>query len=97
MSTKLCAFRDLATGTVRVTIDDPSAVLEGLGLRKSTASIPGGFSMRELRRYFETTEQSLNGTLGGEGFVELEIGTLSSDDLTALMTPPPDGDGTGGQ
>jgi len=89
MTAKLWAFRD-ATGVVRVTPTDPSIVLADLGLQKSTAEAPGGFSMRDLRRYFETTESTLAGGSGRETFVEFTLGDLSTGALGDLMTPPPD-------
>lgn len=89
MTAKLWAFRD-ATGIVRVTPTDPTSVLNDLGLHKATADAPGGFSMRDLRRYFETTEATLAGSTGVEAFVEFTIGELPLATLGELMTPPPD-------
>ena len=91
MSANLWAFRD-ASGIVRVTPTDPSVILEGLGLQKATAVVPGGFSMRDLRRHFETTETTLNGNTGRESFVEFTLGELTTQQLEALMAPPDEPD-----
>lgn len=87
MTATLWAFRD-ARGRVRITPTDPTAILESAGLTKSMAQAPGGFSMRDLRRLFETSEQMLTGDTGGEGFIEFTIEGLSPEMLGYLMTPP---------
>lgn len=88
MSATLWAFRD-ASGKIRITPTDPSPVLEPAGMSKLQASVPGGSSMRDLRRLFEAAEQMLAGDTGAEGFVEFTIGALDQAILAALMTPPP--------
>jgi len=84
MSITLWAFKD-ANGTVRVTANDPTAALVGAGMKKSSGSAPGGFSMRDLRRFFETSEQMLSGQSGAEGFLEFTLEDLSSSDFLNLM------------
>lgn len=86
MAVKIWAFKD-AAGNVRITGNDPSSILEQKGLVKSTGSGPGGFGMRDLRRFFETTENVLTGPSGAETFVEFTLEDLDSDKLAALMTP----------
>ena len=88
MTATLWAFRD-ARGRIRITPTDPTTTLESAGLTKSKAQAPGGFSMRDLRRLFETSEQMLSGDTGAEGFIEFTIGDLSPETLVYLMTPPP--------
>lgn len=86
MSSKLWAFRD-AAGTVRITPTDPSSILAGEGLQVATATVPGGFSMRDLRRHFETTESTLAGNTGRESYIEFTILDLEPATLMYLMTP----------
>ena len=87
MSIKIWAFQD-ASGRVRVTATDPTAVLAPRQI--ATADAPGGFMMRDLRKFFEGAESTLAGQSGEEVVIEFTLGDLSAEALISLMTPPPD-------
>lgn len=91
MAIRIWAFKD-ATGTVRVTSNDPSSVLGASPHFRQVAKgeSPGGFSMRDIRKFFQSTEETLAGQSGLESFVEFKLHDLDTDMLTALMTPIPE-------
>lgn len=86
---KIWGFRDLKTNTVRVTSRDPGAVLDDVGLAKTSASVPGGLGMRALVTNLQPILQTLESGTGLETYAEIDIGELSDEQLTDLMTPPP--------
>lgn len=85
---KIWAFRDLASGTVRVTTTDPSGNAVFAAMQKTTVGVPGGVSLRDLLRNLDSALQALNGTSGSEMYIELDLGGITSEILDALMTPP---------
>ena len=88
MSITLWTFKDQASGTVRITPNDPVAAM-GARVEVSVA-LPGGFSLRDFRRNLESVTATLTGQSGEEVYLRLTLGDLSADALLALMTPPTD-------
>lgn len=83
MSIQLWAFKD-GEGIVRITPNDPAA---HMGIRAlSTILIPGGFSMRELRRHLESATTTLMGKTGDEAYLRLDMDDLNQLLLEAMMT-----------
>lgn len=93
MTITLWAFKD-ATGIVRVTANDPSSILTAPPyLRQKARGVsPGGFAMRDIRKFFQSTQETLSGPSGAESFVEFKLNDLAPEMLVALMTPIPDGE-----
>ena len=89
MSITLWAFQD-GLGRVRVTPNDPGTVLEAPphNRKKAVASSPGGFSVRDLRKYFDSTESTLAGQTGREVYVEFVLNDLDPLELELLLQPP---------